>query len=173
MRRVGRTWRSLSGSVESPARGRSPRMPAQRVGLPGRWRQRLRAAGARRIPLQFSPRYGAARPIAGLSLPATRGASDGLLATQSASAPSGERRFVKILGLWAGNEVDDHPLLMRAGAGRGALFQQRNQCGGDEQHDAEQCEAIGVAHDRRLRPDCVTDGDDGAVHGARRIGETV
>ena len=32
---------------------------------------------------------------------------------------------------------------------------------GGKQHDAEQAKAVGVAHDRRLRPDRIADGDDG------------
>src|SRR5450631_1845226 len=67
----------------------------------------------------------------------------------------------------------DPSLLVCAHAGCGAVFEHSNYHGGDQQHEPEQCKAVSVAHDRRLGADCVTDGDDGAVHCARGIGEAV
>ena len=52
---------------------------------------------------------------------------------------------------------------MRAAAGGGALSEQRDWKNGDDESDAEQCEAVGVAHERGLGADRLADGDDGAV----------
>src|SRR5438045_1746481 len=63
--------------------------------------------------------------------------------------------------------------LMRGAAGSGALSEQRDRENGDDENCAEQGEAVGVTHDRRLRSDCLADGDDGAVQGSRGVGEAV
>ncbi len=48
-------------------------------------------------------------------------------------------------------------------AGGCALAHQRDARDSNEQHDAKQGEAVGVAHDRRLRADRTADGNDGLV----------
>ena len=62
---------------------------------------------------------------------------------------------------------------MRAAAGSGALFEQRDGNNRDDENGAEQSEGVGVTHDRGLGADGLADGDDGAVHCPRRIGEPV
>ena len=63
------------------------------------------------------------------------------------------------------------PDLMRRPAGCSALAQQRHRENGGEQHDAEQGEAVGVAHDRGLRTDRIADGDDGLVPCSSHAGD--
>jgi hypothetical protein len=48
---------------------------------------------------------------------------------------------------------------VRAAAGGGALSEEHDRKNGDDENNAEQCEAVGVAHERGLGADRLADGD--------------
>ena len=62
---------------------------------------------------------------------------------------------------------------MRSAAGCRAFAQHGDGQDGTDQDDADQGKTVGVAHHRGLIPDGFTNRDNGAVHGAGRIGDTV
>ena len=73
-------------------------------------------------------------------------------------------------GSWVARAEKTTSLLRTPGSVRGirrapSLLQQQDDHRGDDQHCAQQAEAVGIARHRRLGPERVAHGDDGLVHG--------